>query len=389
MRSFAWRAGVSTVALLLGATVVGLVALWPEERTIEQPESRVSAKTEQAEVVAIAAVPCRVPGRTDCRRATVRLLTGPDEGARAAITVGDPGTEVGLAVGDRLRVYKNPVPEGVDNPQIEPYGFADFERRSPLLWLAVGFAALVLVSGRWKGLRALAGLAASLAIVVGFIVPAILAGKEPALVALVGAFAVMLATIPLAHGLGAKAVAALLGSAASLSLVLLLAYAFTGLARLTGFSSEEALYLRATAGADISIQGLLLAGMVIGALGVLDDLTVSQASTVMALRRANPSFGFRALFGSAISVGHDHIAATVNTLFLAYAGASLPVLLIFSLGGVPFQEAINSEAVAQEIVAMLVGSIGLIAAVPVTTSLAAVLATHLPAAEASSGSHPH
>src|SRR5918996_1407854 len=389
MRSFSWRAALSTVALLLGATVVGLITLWPDERTLEPEAARLTAKTQSAEVVSIAAVPCRVPGRSGCRRVTVRVLSGPDEGTTAAITVGDPGTEVAVSVGDRLRVFKNPVPEGAAaDPRIEPYGFADFERRAPLLWLALAFAALVLASGRWQGLRALAGLAASLAVVVGFVVPAILGGEEPAWVALVGGFAVMFATIPLAHGVGAKAVAALLGSAASLTLVLVLARAFTSLAHLTGFSSDEALYLRATAGEDISIQGLLLAGMVIGALGVLDDLTGSQASTVMALRRANPGYGFRSLFRSAVSVGHDHIAATVNTLFLAYAGAALPVLLIFSLGDVSLSEAVNSEAVAGEVVAMLVGSIGLVAAVPITTSLAALLATRLPA-EVGASSHVH
>ena len=223
MRSFSWRAAVSAVALLLGATVVGLVTLWPDERTLEPGAARLTAKTQSAEVVSIAAVPCRAPGQSGCRRVTVRVLSGPDEGTTAAITVGDPGTEVAVSVGDRLRVYKNPVPEGAAaaDPRIEPYGFADFERRAPLLWLALAFAAL-------------AGLAASLAVVVGFVVPAILGGEEPAWVALVGGFAVMFATIPLAHGVGAKAVAALLGSAASLTLVLVLARAFTSLAHLTG-----------------------------------------------------------------------------------------------------------------------------------------------------------
>jgi uncharacterized membrane protein len=143
---------------------------------------------------------------------------------------------------------------------------------------------------------------------------------------------------------------------------------------LTGLSSDEAIYLRATSG-DVSLQGLLLAGMVIGALGVLDDLTITQASTVLALRRANPALGTAALFRGALAVGHDHIAATVNTLFLAYAGAALPVLLIFNLSGTSFSDALNNEAVAAEVVATLVGSIGLVAAVPVTTGIAALLAT--------------
>jgi uncharacterized membrane protein len=197
-------------------------------------------------------------------------------------------------------------------------------------------------------------------------------------VALVGALAVMFVTIPLAHGLGAKGGAAMLGTAASLVLTAVLAAVATDATRLTGFSSDDTVYLRAVAG-DLSLQGLLLAGMIIGALGVLDDLTVSQAATVLALRRANPGLGARELFRRGLDVGHDHIAATVNTLVLAYAGASLPVLLVFSLGGVPFGDAVNTEAVAGAVVAMLVGSIGLIAAMPITTGLASLVAVRLPA----------
>jgi uncharacterized membrane protein len=244
----------------------------------------------------------------------------------------------------------------------------------PLLWLALGFAALVVISGRWKGARALVGLAVSLVIVVGFVVPAILDGRSPEAVALVGALAIMLVTIPLAHGPGPTAVAACLGTTVSLLLTLGLASVFTDVAHITGLSSEEAIYLRATSG-EVSLQGLLLAGMVIGSLGVLDDVTVTQSSIVLALRRADPSLGTMGLFRGALAVGHDHIAATVNTLFLAYAGAALPVLLIFNLSGTSFSDATNNEAVAAEVVATLVGSIGLIAAVPVTTGIAALLAT--------------
>jgi uncharacterized membrane protein len=195
-------------------------------------------------------------------------------------------------------------------------------------------------------------------------------------VALVGSLAVMLLTIPLSYGLGAKAIAAWLGTAGSLLLAVFLAYAFTHFAHLTGASSEEATLLSAT-DSNISLQGLLLAGMVIGALGVLLDMTVSQASTVISLRRANPVLRFRELFGGALDVGHDHIAATVNTLVFAYAGAALPVLLVFSIGGTSIVDAVNSEAVAAEIVAALVGSIGLIASMPITTALAALLALRM------------
>jgi uncharacterized membrane protein len=234
----------------------------------------------------------------------------------------------------------------------------------------------VLLTSRWQGLRALTGLVASLGLIVFFVAPAILEGRSPTGVAFIGALAVMFVTIPLAHGIGPKTLAACLGTAVSLALALGLADLFIELSHLSGITSEEAVYLRATQ-QGLSLQGLLLAGMVIGALGVLDDLTVSQSSTVMALRRANPSLGFQKLFRSALGVGHDHIAATVNTLVLAYAGASLPVLLVFSLAETSLGEALNFEAVAESVVGMLVGSIGLIAAVPVTTALAALLALRL------------
>jgi uncharacterized membrane protein len=228
-----------------------------------------------------------------------------------------------------------------------------------------------------RGARALLGLGVSLAIVLGFIVPSIVEGNAALEVALIGSLAIMLATISLTHGLGVKTLAASLGTATSLFLTAALASVFTELTHLTGLSSDEAVFVRATSGAEISLQGLLLAGMVIGALGVLDDVTVTQASTVLAVKHANPAFGVRDLLGSGLSVGRDHVAATVNTLVLAYVGASLPVLLIFSIGDTPFVDAVNLEAVAEQIVAMLVGSIGLIAAVPVTTALAAALATQV------------
>jgi uncharacterized membrane protein len=374
--SLVGRLFLLALGLVVGATLIGLYELWPDDRSLPPPPGANPQRTERAEVTGIRRVDCPVQGGRECLRVTADLDTGPDEGESTSFSVIDAARQVGLDVGDKVRLAPNALPPGASIGGVRPdaYSLADFERRMPLLWLAVAFAGLVVISSRWKGVRALAGLALSLAIVVGFIVPSILNGRSPEGVALVGALAIMLVTIPLAHGLGPKAVAACLGTTLSLLLTLGLASLFTDLAHLTGLSSEEAIYLRATS-ADVSLQSLLLAGMVIGALGVLDDLTISQASTVLALRRANPGLAATGLFRSALAVGHDHIAATVNTLFLAYAGAALPVLLIFNLSGTSFSNAVNNEAVAAEVVAMLVGSIGLIAAVPVTTAIAAVLAT--------------
>ncbi len=360
------------LAVIAAATLVGLVTLWPREGDVEQPASLVRPETFEAEVVAIAAASCPVPGQRDCRRVTVELLEGPDEGTEARLTVAEPPDRLDLDVGDHIRVAENRLPPGAElgGVQVDRYSLADFERREPLLWLGLAFAALVVLTGRWQGVRALVGLFGSLVLLVAFIVPAILEGSSPAAVALVGSLAIMLVTLTVTHGLGPKMVAAALGTAAALVLTLGLGSLCIELTSLTGLSSDEAVYLRTTVG-DISVEGLLLAGLVIAALGVLDDLTVSQSSTVLALRRANPALGFAGLFRAAVSVGQDHVAATVNTLVLAYAGASLPVLLIFSLGDTSFGDAVNSEAVASEIVATLVGSIGLVLAVPLTTALAA------------------
>jgi uncharacterized membrane protein len=245
-----------------------------------------------------------------------------------------------------------------------------------MLWLLIGFAAIVIVFGRRRGVLSLLGLAASIAVVVVFLIPAILDGRPLLPVALTASFAVMLLTLALAHGVGPKSVAAALGTSASLLLTALLAVVFTRLANLTGFASEEAVLLQ-DAVEGVSVQGLLIAGMVIAALGVLDDVTVSQASAVLALRRADPTLPFRRLYREAIDIGRDHVAATVNTLVLAYVGASLPILLVFAVGDAPFGDAINREAVSETIVGTLVGSIGLIAAVPLTTAVAAALAVRM------------
>ena len=175
---------------------------------------------------------------------------------------------------------------------------------------------------------ALIGLSASLVVVFAFIVPGMLAGRPPVAVAAVGSIAVMLITISLAHGVGAKSLAAMLGTAISLALTVTLAVVFSNLTHLTGLGGEAASFVM-VGGSGVSLQGIVIAGMVVGALGVLDDVTVSQSSTVMALRRANPELTAGQLYREALAVGQDHVAATVNTLVLAYVGASLPILLVF------------------------------------------------------------
>jgi uncharacterized membrane protein len=368
------RVFTAVAAALAAATVVGLVVLWPGNVETTLAEG-FAVDSQRAEVTRVEERLCPNFTQQKCQLVTVRLETGPDAGDNARLQLGSAsGLDPDLDPGDKIRVAKGPeVRPGTEGVTGTGYTFNDFERRGPMLLLAAIFVAIVLLFARLRGALSLAGLAFSIAIVLLFVVPAILDDKPPLAVAVVGSLAVALITIPLAHGGGPKSLSAVLGTAASLLLTAGLAVLFTELTHLTGLSSEEATFLQ-LGQADLSLEGLLLAGMVIGALGVLDDVTISQASTVLALRRANPSLGFRELFGRALEVGRDHVSATVNTLVLAYVGAALPILLLFSATDLAVSDAVNFEIVAKEIVATLVGSIGLIAAVPITTGLAAALA---------------
>lgn len=376
------------------ATVVAMVALWPGEREDVLSEG-LTAQTQRAEVTEVTEAPCPAPQPGTCVTAHARIETGSDEGTVVTLPIGSGPLLPDLEVGDEIRVSRAITPPGGTPPSsgalpsaAPTYNFVDFERRMPMLWLTLLFVALVIAFGRKRGALSLLGLGASLLVVILFIVPAILDGTAPLAVALVGSMAVMLLTISLAHGLGPKSVAAMLGTTGSLVLVALLGLLFTELTHLTGLASDE--FALVQFGGDISFKGLLLAGMLIGALGVLDDVTVSQASTVMALRGANPGLRFGELYRRATEVGRDHVSATVNTLVLAYVGTSLPVLLIFGSGGLGFLDAVNLELVAQEVVGTLVGSIGLIAAVPITTALAALLATRVEVgALAADAAHAH
>jgi uncharacterized membrane protein len=269
------------------------------------------------------------------------------------------------------------------------YFFLDYQRGLPLVALAVVFAAMTVLLSRWRGLAALGGLAISLVVLVRFVIPAILEGSNPLLVATVGSAAIMLTTLYLAHGVNARTTTAILGTLASLVLTGALAVLFVDAVHLTGVSSEEATFLQLSA-QQINLEGLLLGGIMIGALGVLDDVTVTQASAVWELRAANTGFGFGSLYRSALRVGRAHIASTVNTLVLAYAGASLPLLILFTVANRALGDALTGEVIAVEIVRTLVGSIGLIASVPLTTGLAAFVATRgatQESARAQSSSH--
>ncbi len=383
---------VVTIAAVLG----GMALLWPPPTPVKAGTLKAAASV-QAVVVAVSRGECEDYAGPGCRLVEFELQGGPRSGERSFITFSNDPFAPQLQPGDTIRVARN-VPGDLDpaqaeelpldDPSAQPFAFVDYERGSTLAYLALAFVALVVVLGRWQGARSLLGLGLSLVVVLFFVVPAILAGRPPLLVAVVGGMAVMLATMTVTHGLGLKSAAAILGTTAALVLIVALGAGAVEVARITGLAAEESRLLVAGTTESLSLQGLVIAGMIIGALGVLDDVTISQASTVLALKRANPSYDFKSLFREGLQVGRDHLGATINTLVLAYVGAALPALLIFGTEGTSVTAAVNQEAIAEEIVATLVGSTGLVAAVPFTTALAALLATRLPR-EALRAEHTH
>jgi uncharacterized membrane protein len=247
--------------------------------------------------------------------------------------------------------------------------------RIPALAVLLGiFAIAVTVVGGWRGVRSLIALALTLAVIVKIVVPLILGGRDPVWVAILAATGVTIATFLLTEGFRTQTLAAGVGTFASLALVAGLAIMFDELARFTQFrGSEDATYLQAVGLPNIDIGGLLLAGIIFGALGILDDVTMTQAATVTELNEASPSISRVVLAKRAMNVGRSHISATVNTLFLAYVGASLPLIVLFAAGRQDPLLTASMEVVAVEIVRAVVGSIGIVLAVPLTTAVAAAL----------------
>ena len=357
------------VAPLVLATVAGLALLWPDgDLQVSGPGVDVQRGT--ATVLAIGE--CRQDAAVaGCRLARVDLHSGPGSPgkAEALLPYGEGAPEV--EVGDRIIVsYAAQLPAG------EQYAFQDFDRGPPLLTLTILFAVGVLALSRWRGIGALASLAYSLVLIAMFTLPAVMEGSSPLAVAVVTAAAIMLVTLYLSHGFDVRSTVAMLGTLVSLLVIGLAGWVFTGVGHFTGLVDEGSQYISGIA-AQVDLRGLLLAGLVIGALGVLDDVTVTQTWAVWELADLDPGASTRSLFVRAMRIGRSHAASTVNTLVLAYVGATLPLMLVFSALELPFGIAVSQEIVAQEVVRGLVGGLGILAAVPVTTGIAALVAGRL------------
>ncbi|GGM11314.1 MULTISPECIES: YibE/F family protein [Micromonospora] len=371
------RVLVATVVPLFLVTLVAALILWPDRAPQVDGGGDVPRYHGTVTRVVTEACPPAAPTpegpasapEGPCGTATVRVEQGPDEGQQVETPIPDgPGAPT-IAVGDEIVLVELTDPA---DPESSSYNIAEHQRGKPLIWLAVLFAAAIVAFGRWRGLAALGGLVASFAILLTFVLPGISAGRSPLLVAVVGAALIMFVVLYLTHGISAQTSVAVLGTLGSLVVTGLLGSAATAATHLTGYGTEEATTLSMFQG-NVDLHGLLLAGIIIGSLGVLDDVTVTQAATVTELAHANPGLSRLQLYRSATRVGRAHIASVVNTIVLAYAGASLPLLLLLVADSRPVSQVLTSEFLAQEIVRSAVATLGLIAAVPLTTALAALV----------------
>ncbi len=383
------RVVVGLLAAIGIAVIIGAVLLWPSGRKVDIPLPFQNATggavtTEAGHVVSSDLGPCGSPsagmvltspptpgqpGGAQCAQALVAIDSGPNTGATTLFEFTPGPGQPQLATGDKIRIIRQ-----VDQQGATSYGFYDYERAWPLVGLAALFAVVIVAVARWRGLLALVGIVVAFLVLVMFLLPALRDGAPAVPVALVASAAILYVVIYLAHGVSLRTSAALLGTLTSLLLAALLSWAAIGLAHLTGLSEEQNNEVAAYMG-NVSITGLLLAGFIIGSLGVLNDVAVTQASTVFELAAVGDETSRRTIFLGAMRVGRDHIASTVYTLVLAYAGSSLPLLLLFSVANRSLGDVLTTESVAIEIARSAVGGIALALSVPLTTAIATVLAT--------------
>jgi uncharacterized membrane protein len=374
---------VGLVAVSAVAAVAVMVLLWPGRSEIREalpanPYQDVRFQTgtvSQLQELSCAATSAdrladgTIPQSATCVTASVRLVSGPAAGDLIQIQVPVQVERAGLATGDRVRVALYPATDG--EPSV--YAWAGYDRGHALLLLAGLFVVAVVAVARLKGLAALAGIAVAYPMVALYFLPALRLGESPILVALSGCTVILIVVLYLAHGVSVRTTVALLGTLGGLAMIAGLAWWATSVAHLDGLSSENNYAISRITG-SASLGGIILCGVILAGLGVLNDVTVAQVSSVWELRAVAPHLGAPSLFASGLRIGRDHLASTVYTVVFAYAGAALPALMLIDLYQQPLSEVLIGGEVAEEIVRTLVAGTGLVLAIPLTTLIAAAVA---------------
>jgi uncharacterized membrane protein len=355
-------------------TLAGLIAFWPTHVSSHLSRdvsvySVPGTSYPSARITNITETSCEgAAGSTSgvnhqvCAIVAAVLLDGPDKGQTVEIPLTDAVYGSGTKIGQQIKLVQLPA---VDD-QPASYQFSDFERGAPLIVLILLFAAAVVVVARWRGLATLVGLGFAAFILVRFVFPALISGTDPLVVGLIGSSAIMFVVSFAAHGFSVRTTTALLGTLSGLILVAVLGYAAARWAHLTGVTAEDD-YLLAAAAPDMRLTSVVICGIIVAGLGVLNDVTITQASAVWGLTDADP--GRKRLFSAALRVGRDHIAATVYTIVFATAGAALPVLVLIAVYNRPLLQVLQTEQFAGDVIRVLVTSIGLVLAVPLTTAI--------------------
>lgn len=356
------------------ATVIGLVAMWPDGEPTRAEEVAATylppgTTYPDGRVVSVEEFDCGDTERpATCGRAVVEVLEGDGAGDYQQIDLDAVVVANGVEEGDTLVLTRDAATEGGAT-----YGFYDFARGAPMITLAVAFAVVVGLVARLRGLASLLGLVFAFFVLLQFVLPGLLGDSSPVLVTLVGSSAIMFVVLYLAHGFSARTTTALVGTLFGLTLVAVLGSLSVVAARLTGLTSEETVTLQ-NFDPTLDFSGLVLAGIVVAGLGVLNDVTITQASAVWQLHEVDQGMTWRELYNRGMAVGRDHIASTVYTIVFAYAGAALPLLLLFELYDQPGTVVLTSSALAEEVIRTMVGAIALVLAVPVTTAVGAFFA---------------
>ncbi|WP_082056960.1 YibE/F family protein [Psychromicrobium lacuslunae] len=366
--------GIFLVPIGLAALIL-MIVLWPSGKAadvqLNSPYAAApGASIDTGKVQRTAQENC--PGNNTPGTSCLVAYTQPDAGGSPVPVLISPeiAKSPGVNAGDTIR-YVNLSKLG-QNQNGPAYVFMDFVRGVPMVLLALIYAAVVIAVARWRGLRALLGLIAAYLVLAFFILPGLVEGKPALLLAVVGSTVIMFGVLYFSHGLSSRTSTALIGTLFGLAMTAGLAAWATGFTHLTGTSDHNAYQLQAVAG-QLSLSGVITCGLIIAGLGVLNDVTITQSSAVWELYELAPESSARQLFSSAMRIGRDHIASTVYTIAFAYAGSALPVLILVSLYRLPIFDALTSAELAEEIVRTLVGSIGLVLAIPVTTAVAVLV----------------
>lgn len=373
---------IAIVGLIVVGTACAMAMLWPAPDELpRQPAGAgatstvVTARVTSATMGACGASP---PAAGDAATSDAAASAGADTCLRAyaSLPIGqtvtfslDPMASQAqdIRVGDTVRLIAS---TGYGPDGGEPvYAFYDHPRGGKMLAVAIGFALVVVAVGRVRGALALAGVGIAVALLATFVLPAILAGRPAIPVAIVGAVGIMTVVLYLAHGISHRTTAALFGSIFGILFTAVAGVAVTHWLRFSGIAStEEAGLLIAVPG--LRMNDLLTATIVIAGLGVLNDITVAQASAVWEMRALNPGLEKRRISRAAMRIGRDHIASSIYTLVFAYTGAMLVVLLLVSTQPRDLVDLVTSEQIAQEIIRTLIGAAGLVLSMPVTTACA-------------------